>query len=122
VGLFADGSYGVGWNLTDTLKTAERGVTGLFYDFSLGASQLAAQAIGALVICTVMFGIVLAFFKIQNKLTKGGIRPTDDVEHQGLDLPEMGVLAYPQFIGDQVTSTSADGYRVTVGVGAPVDE
>lgn len=120
VGLFADGSYGVGWNLTDTLKTAERGVTGLFYDLDLGASQLAAQAIGAAVICTVMFGLALAFFKIQNKLTKGGIRPPEDVEQSGLDLPEMGVLAYPQFIGDQVTSV--DGYRVTVGVSAPVDE
>ena len=36
----------------------------------------------------------LAFFKIQNKLTKGGIRPTEADELAGLDRPEMGVLAY----------------------------
>jgi ammonium transporter, Amt family len=96
VGLFADGAYGAGWNLT-TGKAG--GVTGLFYG---DAGQLGAQAIGAATICIVMFGIVFAFFKIQNALTKGGIRPTAEVEEQGLDLPEMGVLAYPEFVGSHV--------------------
>jgi len=72
VGLFADGSYGAGWNLTTSAKTASHGVTGLFYDVSLGGSQLIAQAIGAATICIVMFGIALAFFKIQDALTKVG--------------------------------------------------
>ena len=35
-----------------------------------------------------------AFFKLQNVIMKGGIRPTAEVEEAGLDLPEMGVLAY----------------------------
>jgi hypothetical protein len=38
-----------------------------------------------------------AFFKIQNAIMKGGIRPTEEVELGGVDLPEMGVLAYPEF-------------------------
>jgi ammonia channel protein AmtB len=38
--------------------------------------------------------MAFAFFKIQNKLTKGGIRVTEDVEISGLDIPEMGVAAY----------------------------
>ena len=42
-----------------------------------------------------MFGIAFAFFKIQNALTKGGIRSDEEDEIAGLDLPEMGVLAYP---------------------------
>ena len=46
-----------------------------------------------------IFGIAFAFFKIQNALTKGGIRPTAEDELAGLDLPEMGVLAYPEFQG-----------------------
>ena len=46
-----------------------------------------------------IFGIAFAFFKIQNALTKGGIRPTTEDEIAGLDLPEMGVLAYPEFQG-----------------------
>ena len=41
--------------------------------------------------------IAFAFFKIQNALTKGGIRSAEDDEIMGLDLPEMGVLAYPEF-------------------------
>ena len=44
-----------------------------------------------------IFGIAFAFFKIQNAVTKGGIRPTADEEIAGLDLPEMGALAYPEF-------------------------
>jgi Amt family ammonium transporter len=118
VGLFADGSYGVGWNLTESVKTTGKGVTGLFYDIHLGASQLGAQSVGALVICTVMFGFALTFFKLQNKLTKGGIRPTEEVEQLGLDMPEMGVAAYPQFVG---TDFGGDGYgnglREKVGAG-----
>jgi hypothetical protein len=55
-----------------------------------------------------MFGIVYAFFKIQNALTKGGIRPSEEDELVGLDLPEMGVLAYPEFAGHGGVP-SADG-------------
>ena len=45
-----------------------------------------------------MFGIVFAFFKIQNALTKGGIRSEEADELIGLDMPEMGVYAYPAFL------------------------
>jgi len=97
VGIFADGAYGAGWNLTDTAETAGKGVTGILYDAGLGASQLLAQTIGALTIVVVMGGIVYAFFRIQNALTRGGIRPSAEVELEGLDLHEMGVYAYPEF-------------------------
>jgi Amt family ammonium transporter len=72
-------------------------VTGVFYDVELGLRQLGAQAIGSLVICTVIFGVAFAFFKIQNAIMKGGIRPDAEEEIAGMDLPEMGVLAYPEF-------------------------
>ncbi len=78
------------------------GVTGILYDCDLGFRQLGAQAIGALVIMTVMFGIAYAFFKIQNAIMKGGIRPTAEVEEQGLDLPEMGVLAYDNLVVNEL--------------------
>jgi Amt family ammonium transporter len=73
------------------------GVTGIIKGAD-GWGQLASQAIGALVIWTVIFGIAFAFFKIQNALTKGGIRSEEADEVAGLDLPEMGVLAYPDFV------------------------
>jgi Amt family ammonium transporter len=85
VGLFADGSYGGGWN------GVEGTVRGLFYGG--GAGQLAAQAIGAVVVIAWAFGLSYAFFLVQKKIQ--GIRVTRDEEMIGLDIPEMGVPAYP---------------------------
>jgi len=107
VGLFANGRYGVdaggpgiGWNGTtghvDANGVAE-GVTGILYSSS-GAGQLLAQLVGVAVIWTVMLGLASAFFKIQDRVTKGGIRSNPDDERAGLDLPEMGALAYPDFV------------------------
>jgi Amt family ammonium transporter len=93
VGIFADGQYGAGWNATTTTK---EGVTGILYGGD-GAGQLLSQFIGVLVIWTVIFGIAYAFFKIQNAVMKGGIRPPAEMELEGMDLPEMGALAYPEF-------------------------
>jgi ammonium transporter, Amt family len=108
VGIFADGQYGidafasgVGWNgTTNNLNGdgAAQGVTGILYGGS-GWGQLAAQAIGALTIIVVFGAISYGFFKIQNSLTKGGIRSNEEDEIVGLDLPEMGVQAYPEFAG-----------------------
>jgi Amt family ammonium transporter len=114
VGLFADGSYGGDWNGTNaTGGSATDNIWGLFYGHG-GGGQLVAQIIGILTIAIVMGGIALAFFKIQNALTKGGIRPTEDVELQGVDIPEMGVLAYPEFFGSSPhveAGTPGDGHR-----------
>ncbi len=55
-----------------------------------------------LVICTVIFGVAFGFFKMQNKLMKGGIRSAEADEIEGLDLPEMGMLAYPEFMGSHL--------------------
>jgi ammonium transporter, Amt family len=101
VGIFSSGMYGAGWNVTtEGAAASASGVTGILYDQgSLGFGQLGAQAIGALVIWTVILGVAFAFFKIQNAITKGGIRSDADDEIAGLDLAEMGVLAYPEFSG-----------------------
>ena len=96
VGLFADGTYGKGWNALDRQWTKDNGVTGLFYGGE-GFKQLVSQVIGILVLAIVMFGLAYAFFKIQNTLTKGGIRSTEEDEILGLDMPEMGMVAYPDF-------------------------
>ena len=95
VGIFADGSYGQLWNGTDLGK---KGITGILYG-GTGWGQLGAQAIGVATLWTVIFGVAFAFFKIQNKLTKGGIRPEAKFEIEGLDMHEMGAYAYPEFEG-----------------------
>lgn len=95
VGLFANGSYGAGWNVLDSKYSKDNGVTGLFYG---NGGQLMAQLLGVVVLCTVIFGLAFAFFTIQNKFTKGGIRSSEADELAGLDIPEMGVVAYPDFV------------------------
>ncbi len=84
LGLFADGTYGAGWNGVDGT------VTGLFYGDS---KQIIAQAIGCLTIVVWAGGIGWLFFKAQDLIQ--GIRSRDEDEDVGLDLPEMGVYAYP---------------------------
>ena len=96
VGLFSDGSYGQGWNgvgATDYLGVTGRGVTGLFYGDS---KQLVAQVIEVVVGVTwnvVVGGVV---FYIIGKLV--GNRVPAEVEIAGLDVPEMGLPAYPEYI------------------------
>jgi Amt family ammonium transporter len=107
VGIFADGSYGAGWN-----GSAVEGVTGALYG---DWGQLGAQALAAAVIWTVIFGIAFAFFKIQNALTPGGIRPSAEMEIQGMDIPEMGALAYPEFELAIEASDPTMGQRPIVG-------
>jgi len=83
VGLFADGTYGAGWNgIPGT-------VTGLFYG---DAGQLGAQAIGVVTLIVWAFGGTFLFMKLQDKIQ--GIRVSAEVEEQGLDLPEMGAPGY----------------------------
>lgn len=115
VGVLGNGKYGVdaggagvGWNGTTShvVDGSAPGVTGIFYG-GTGGGQLLAQLAGVVALWTVMFAVAFAFFKIQNTLTKGGIRPTEDVEVAGLDLPEMGILAYPEFPGDSTYAASS---------------
>ncbi len=88
LGLFADGTYGGGWN------GVEGGVRGLFYG---DASQLVAQLIAVAVVFSWSFGLHYAFFKIQHAVQ--GIRSSESDEIAGLDPTEMGVLAYPDMVG-----------------------
>ncbi len=96
VGIFADGTYGQAWNALDRKWTKDNGVTGLLYGGE-GVKQFLAQLIGVGVIVTVIFGMAFAFFSIQKRVTKGGIRSDEADELAGLDMGEMGVLAYPEF-------------------------
>jgi Amt family ammonium transporter len=84
LGLFADGSYG------DGLNGVAGGVTGLFYG---DASQFIAQLIAVLVLFIWGFGVSYVFFRVLDKFW--GLRVNPEDELGGLDIPEMGVLAYP---------------------------
>ncbi len=107
VGLFATGEYGGGWNGVDRFSGLDEagkeawvksvgfaydGVRGLFYGDS---SQLVAQLISAATV--VVVGGVLSFvcFKLSELITP--LRVSRETELEGLDLPEMGSLGYPDF-------------------------
>lgn len=118
VGLFANGTYGAGWNgTTEGAAAAAKGVVGIFYGMDPGLGQLGAQAIGVVVIWTVIFALAFLFFKIQNAIMKGGIRPSAEMEISGMDLPEMGALAYPEF----EPFANVDPVPVTVGGSATAE-
>jgi Amt family ammonium transporter len=96
VGIFSTGQYGAGWNgvVREAMvkEYGSDGVRGLLYgDFS----QFIMQLINAGTV--LVFGFVMAYvwFKISDAITP--IRVSKEIEIEGLDGPEMGVLGYPDF-------------------------
>lgn len=87
VGLFADGTYGGGWN---GVTPAPKGLL-----MGGGFGQLEAQLIGCAVLIVWAFGFSYLFFKVQDAVMGIRVRPEDELA--GLDMPEMGILAYPTF-------------------------
>lgn len=83
LGLFADGTYGDGWN------GIAGPVRGLFYG---DAGQFGAQLIGVITNLVVIFALATAFFRIVEYTI--GNRVPAEVEWSGLDSLEMGTDAY----------------------------
>jgi ammonium transporter, Amt family len=133
VGLFANGSYGQGWGgvhklfkdgamqiiLNDGTKDtidkfnqlvssgwSDQGVTGCFGSF-FGAvyndwSQLGAEFVGTLTNLVFVTAFAFAWFKLSNLIIS--LRSKHEDEMVGLDLPEMGAEAYPDY---QLTDKSS---------------
>jgi len=89
VGLFADGTsnYGGSWN------GVPGSVTGLFYG---DAGQLAAQLVGISTLLGVVFTLSFAINMVLEYVI--GHRVSAETELNGLDIPEMGQLGYPEFV------------------------
>ncbi len=90
VGLFANGTYGDGYN------NVSGNVIGLFYG-NHSFKQLIAQLISA-VTCIVWNLAVggLVFYSIGRFLRSNRVSPS--IELAGLDIPEMGAPGYPEFV------------------------
>jgi ammonium transporter, Amt family len=137
VGLFANGSYGAGWGGVHTLLKdgviqtivndatpatidkynslvaggwADQGVTGIFGPLFGGAysdwSQLGAQIVGTLTCFVFVFVFAFIWFKVSNLIFPMRSKPEDEVG--GLDMPEMGAEAYPDF---QITNRTTPNER-----------
>lgn len=105
LGLFADGTYGDGFNgVSGTVR-------GLFYG---DPSQFAAQAIGTM--ANIIWVGVISFVVLKIIGATAGNRVPAEVEIQGLDIPEVGVPAYPDFV---ITGSSplAGSYAAEMAAG-----
>jgi len=89
VGLFADGksNYGGAWN------GVTGSVTGLFYG---DAGQLVAQLMGVATLIGFVFTLSFVFNLVLDWVI--GQRVGARAELEGLDIPEMGALGYPEFV------------------------
>src|SRR5690242_6228939 len=95
LGLFADGTYGDGWNAVPGT------VRGLFYGG--GMSQFWAELIGVTTCFVTLSALSLLVYYIAEKLV--GNRVDRDVEIEGLDVPEMGVPGYAGMVMDKQSET-----------------
>ncbi len=94
VGIFADGTYGGGWNgvgATAYLGNAGQGVTGLIHG---DARQFLCQLIGATLCVMWAFGATYGVFWIVNKARSMRVSP--EVELEGLDVPQFGLPGYAE--------------------------
>jgi Amt family ammonium transporter len=110
VGLFADGTYGAG------LNGIAGGVRGLFYGGGMG--QLTAEIIGAVVCIAFSFTAFHVFFKVVGYLV--GNRVSTAIEIEGLDLGEIGVPAYPEFLPATSSVVTAEPEVVPIAASSSV--
>lgn len=89
VGVFADGTYGDGFN------NVKGGVTGVLYGHHQ-FGQLWAQLAHATLGFVWAFGVTFIIFKAAQRFMQ--IRVSPEVEIEGLDVPEFGAKAYPEFV------------------------
>src|SRR5262249_11997580 len=125
LGIFADGTYGAGWNgigADSYLGKAGQGVTGLLYGDS---QQFLCQLFGATMCACWAFGVTFVVFKLVNSLRS--IRVARRADLEGLDLAEFGGLAYPEDAlaipvggasGAIASAAVAHGSKSPVAVGA----
>jgi len=101
VGLFADGTsnYGGSWN------GVNGSVRGLFYG---DPGQFVAQLIGVATLIGFVFSFSYALNMIIHFVVGQRVDAAEELE--GLDLPEMGALGYPEFVlkPESVTAMAAD--------------
>jgi Amt family ammonium transporter len=95
LGLFADGTYGDGYN------GVSGGVTGLFYGG--GFRQFIAEFIGVTTCFITLSVLSLIVYYFAEKLV--GNRVSREVEIEGLDVAEMGVPGYHGMVMDKQAET-----------------
>ena len=87
VGIFADGTYGDGWN------GIKGGVKGIIYG---DGGQLVAQVAHVVLGFVWAFGLTWLIFTVAKRFMK--IRVSPEAEIEGVDMSEFGSVCYPDFV------------------------
>jgi ammonium transporter, Amt family len=95
IGLFADGTYGDGWNMVSGT------VKGLFYGGGMG--QFWAELIGVITCFVTLSILSLIVYYIAEAIVGNRVSQEDEIE--GLDVPEMGVPGYHGMVMDKQAET-----------------
>ena len=101
LGIFADGTYGAGWNgvgASSYMGHPGQGVTGLLYG---DTHQFVVQLCGAAICAIWAFGATFVVFKTVNAIKSMRVSPESEME--GLDRPEFGMVAYPEDVVSAAT-------------------
>lgn len=109
LGLFASGEYSA-IGSDPIFPDLSNKLTGLFYGG--GFKVLAAQAIGSAIVTAATLAVAFAVFYAIN--AKGLLRLSEEGEHDGLDLHEHGISAYPEYVISALASPAGAPLRVPV--------
>ncbi|HJV39019.1 MAG TPA: hypothetical protein VJ528_09300, partial [Geothrix sp.] len=107
LGLFASGQYSAIGSDPIAPDLSSK-LTGLFYGG--GTKVLAAQAIGSAIVTVSTLAVSFAVMYAID--AAGLLRLHEDAEHDGLDLHEHGISAYPEYVISALASPAGAPLRV----------
>jgi Amt family ammonium transporter len=93
LGLFASGQFAAGGSDPIAPDLSNK-LTGLFYGG--GTKVLIAQAVGSGIVTAATLGVAFAVMVAIHAM--GRLRLSEEGEHDGLDLHEHGISAYPEYV------------------------
>jgi Amt family ammonium transporter len=110
LGLFASGQFAAAGSDPIAPDLSSK-LTGLFYGG--GSKVLVAQLIGSAIITVATLAVSFAVFYALD--AKGLLRLSEEGEHDGLDLHEHGISAYPEYVISALASPAGAPLRVPAG-------
>ena len=107
LGLFASGQFAAAGSDPIAPDLTSK-LTGLFYGG--GFQVLAAQAIGSAIITLTTLGVSFAIMVALD--AKGLLRLSEEGEHDGMDLHEHGISAYPEYVISALASPAGAPMKI----------
>jgi Amt family ammonium transporter len=109
LGLFASGQFAAAGSDPISPDLSSK-LTGLFYGG--GTKVLIAQTIGSAIITVAT--LVVSFAVMYALDAKGWLRLSEEAEHDGMDLHEHGISAYPEYVISALASPAGAPLKIPV--------